>query len=139
MAQFQFCADDFFSTDTSVALIVAKTASPFLRFIRLTEPVVMIEVTGPAAVLMTISETTLSDMMFSTVPGKRFRMLVFIMGDVICASRKAWVIGSNEKEISHGTSLKTIRRECVSAKTRIALGKSRRSVANRKAGNKIDA
>jgi len=54
----------------SVALIIAKTASPFLRFIRLTEPVVMIEVTGPAAVLMTISETTLSDMMFSTVPGK---------------------------------------------------------------------
>jgi len=28
--------------DTSVALIIAKTASPFLRFIRLTEPVVMI-------------------------------------------------------------------------------------------------
>jgi hypothetical protein len=26
---------------------------------------------------------------------------------------------SNEKEISHGASLKTIRRECVSAKTRI--------------------
>src|SRR5947209_19255833 len=49
------------SMDTSVALIIAKTASPFLRFIRLTEPVVMIEVTGPAAVLMTISETTLSD------------------------------------------------------------------------------
>jgi len=43
----------------SVALIMAKTASPFLRFIRLTEPVVMIEVTNPAAVLMTISETTL--------------------------------------------------------------------------------
>jgi hypothetical protein len=49
------------STDTSVALIMAKTASPSLRFIRLTEPVVMIEVTGPAAVLITISETTLSD------------------------------------------------------------------------------
>jgi hypothetical protein len=61
VAQFQFRADDFFSTDTSVALIIAKTASPLLRFIRLTEPVVMIEVTGPAAVLMTISETTLSD------------------------------------------------------------------------------
>src|SRR5947207_3744323 len=28
----------------------------------------------------------------------------------------------NEKEISHGASLKTIRRGCVSAKTRIALG-----------------
>ena len=46
------------STDTSVALIIAKTVSPFLRFIRFTEPVVMIEVTGPAAVLITISETT---------------------------------------------------------------------------------
>ena len=57
---------------------------------------------------MTISETTLSDMMFSTVPGKRFRMLVFIMGDVICASRNAWVIGSNEKEISHALALSNI-------------------------------
>ena len=37
VAQFQFRADDFFSTDTSVALIIAKTASPLLRFIRLTE------------------------------------------------------------------------------------------------------
>ena len=61
---------DSVSMDTSVALIIAKTASPFLRFIRLTEPVMMIEVTGPAAVLMTISETTLSDMMFSTVQDK---------------------------------------------------------------------
>ena len=33
---------------------MAKTTSPSLRFIRLTEPVVMIEVTGPAAVLITI-------------------------------------------------------------------------------------
>jgi len=48
---------------------MAKTASPFLSFIRLTEPV-MIEVTDPAAVLMTISETTLSDMICSMVPGK---------------------------------------------------------------------
>jgi hypothetical protein len=62
--------DDSFSTDTSVALIIAKTASPFFRFILLTEPVVMIEVTGPAAVLMTISETTLSDTICSIVPGK---------------------------------------------------------------------
>src|SRR5881398_1847397 len=31
--------------DTSVALIIAKTLSPSLRFIRLTEPVVIIEVT----------------------------------------------------------------------------------------------
>jgi len=67
---FQFPADDSFSTDTSVALIMAKTASPFLRFIRVTEPVVMIEVTGPAPVLMTISETTLSDTIYSIVPGK---------------------------------------------------------------------
>jgi hypothetical protein len=70
MVQFQFPADDFFSIDTSVALIMAKTASPFLRFIRLTEPVVMIEVTSPAAVLTTISETTLSDTICSIVPGK---------------------------------------------------------------------
>jgi hypothetical protein len=66
------------STDTSVALIMAKTASPFLRFIRFTEPVVMIEVIGPAAVLITISETTLSETICSIVPGKRLRMLVLI-------------------------------------------------------------
>jgi hypothetical protein len=66
------------STDTSVALIMAKTASPFLRFIRFTEPVVMIEVTGPAAVLMTTSETTLLETICSIVPGKRLRMLVLM-------------------------------------------------------------
>src|SRR5207244_11819207 len=92
---------DSVSMDTSVALIIAKTASPFLRFIRLTWRVVMIEVTGPAAVLMTICETTLSDKICSILPGKRFRMLVLIMGDVICASRNAWVIGSNENKLSH--------------------------------------
>ena len=37
-----------FSTDTAVAFITAKTLSPFLRFIRFTEPVVMIGVTIPA-------------------------------------------------------------------------------------------
>jgi hypothetical protein len=62
----------------------------------------MIEVTGPAAVLMTICETTLSDKICSILPGKRFRMLVLIMGDVICASRNAWVIGPNENKISYG-------------------------------------
>jgi len=74
----RFVAIHRLSTDTSVALIMAKTASPFLRFIRFTEPVVMIEVTSPAAVLMTISETTLSDTICSIVPGKRLRMLVFM-------------------------------------------------------------
>src|SRR6266480_2378426 len=105
---------DSVSMDTSAALIIAKTASPFLRFIRSTEPVVMIEVTGPAAVLMTICETTLSDKICSILPGKRFRMLVLIMGDVICASRNAWVIGSNEKKMSyrhrerHGLEVKVV-------------------------------
>ena len=37
-----------FSTDTAVAFITAKTLSPFLRFIRFTEPVVIIGVTIPA-------------------------------------------------------------------------------------------
>jgi hypothetical protein len=36
---------------------------------------------------------------------------------------KGTALSPNEKEISHGALLKTIRRECVSAKTRIALGK----------------
>jgi hypothetical protein len=40
-----------FSTDTSVALMIAKTVSPSLRFIRCTEPVVITDVTVPAAVV----------------------------------------------------------------------------------------
>jgi hypothetical protein len=76
VVQFQFPADDSFSMDTSVALIRAKTLSPSLRFIRLTEPVVIIDVTFPAAVRMRSSDTTLSEMIFSIVPGRRFRMLV---------------------------------------------------------------
>ena len=36
-----------FSTETSVALITANTMSPSLRFIRFTEPVVIIDVTIP--------------------------------------------------------------------------------------------
>ena len=76
VVQFQFPDDDSVSTDTSVALIMAKTLSPSLRFIRLTEPVVIIDVTFPAAVRMRSSDTTLSEMIFSIVPGRRFRMLV---------------------------------------------------------------
>jgi hypothetical protein len=64
--------------ETSVALIIAKTLSPTLRFIRLTEPVVIIDVISPAAVLMVSSETTLSETILSIVPGSRFRMLVLI-------------------------------------------------------------
>lgn len=71
--------DYSFSTETSVALIVAKTVSPCLRFIRLTDPVVIIEITVPAAVRMTTSDTTLSETIFSIVPGKRFRMLVLMV------------------------------------------------------------
>jgi hypothetical protein len=67
-----------FSTDTDVAFITAKTLSPFLRFIRSTEPVVIIDVTIPAAVRMTTADTTLSETIFSIVPDKRFRMLVLI-------------------------------------------------------------
>jgi hypothetical protein len=68
-----------FSTDTSVALIIANTVSPCLRFIRCTEPVVITDVTVPAAVRITISDTTLSETIFSIVPGKRFRMLVLMV------------------------------------------------------------
>src|SRR6516225_1114008 len=68
----------YFSTDTSVALIIAKTLSPTLRFIRLTEPVVIIAVTSPEAVRSVSSETTLSETIVLIVPGIRFRMLVLI-------------------------------------------------------------
>jgi hypothetical protein len=39
----------------------------------------MIDVTVPAAVRMTISDTTLSETIFSIVPGKRFRTLVLMV------------------------------------------------------------
>src|SRR6516162_246797 len=74
----------YFSMETSVALIIAKTLSPTLRFIRLTEPVVIIDVTSPAAVRMVSSETTLSETILSIVPGRRFRMLVLIFARKIC-------------------------------------------------------
>src|SRR5882724_860743 len=69
-----------YSTDTSVALIIAKTLSPSLRFIRSTEPVVIIDVTFPAAVRIRTSDTTLSETIFSIVPARRFRMLVLTVG-----------------------------------------------------------
>jgi probable HAF family extracellular repeat protein len=65
-----------FSMETSVALIIAETLSPTLRFIRLTEPVVIIAVTSPEAVRSISSETTLSETIPIIVPGIRFRMLV---------------------------------------------------------------
>jgi hypothetical protein len=72
--------DDYsFSTETEVAFTTAKTLSPSLRFIRSTEPVVMIDVTVPAAVRMTTSDITLSETIFSIVPGRRFRMLVLMV------------------------------------------------------------
>src|SRR5262249_38986751 len=69
----------FFSTDTSVALIIARTSSPSLRFIRLTEPVVIIDVTLPAALRVTSSDTTLSETIFSIAPCSRFRMLALVV------------------------------------------------------------
>ena len=66
--------------DTSVALIIAKTLSPSLRFIRSTEPVVIIDVTVPAAIRITTSDTTLSETIFSIVPASLFRMLVLTVG-----------------------------------------------------------
>ncbi len=39
----------------------------------------MIDVICPAAVRMTSSDTTLSETIFSIVPGKRFRMLVLMV------------------------------------------------------------
>src|SRR5690349_5767286 len=68
-----------FSTDTDVAFVTAKTSSPSLRFIRSTEPVVIIEVTIPAAVRITTSDMTLSETIFSIVPGKRFRILMLML------------------------------------------------------------
>src|SRR6516164_3044002 len=77
----------YFSMDTSVALIIAKALSPSLRFIRLTEPVVMIDVTSPAAVRITISDTTSPETMLIIVPARRFRMLVLILDFSIAWSK----------------------------------------------------
>ena len=56
-----------------------NTASPSFRFIRSTEPVVIIDVTIPAAVRMTTSDTTLSEVIFSIVPGRRVRILMVMV------------------------------------------------------------
>src|SRR5262245_62605502 len=50
-------------------------------FIRLTEPVLIIDFTSPARVRITSSETTLPGIIFSIVPASRFRMLVLIVFD----------------------------------------------------------
>jgi len=52
------------SIDTEVAFVTAKTWWPSFRFIRSTEPVVTIDITIPAAVRMTTSDTTLSETIF---------------------------------------------------------------------------
>ena len=78
-----------FSIDTSVALIIAKTLSPTLRFIRLTEPVVIIDVTSPEAVRSVSSETTLSETIVLIVPGIRFRMLVLMLMGIKIQSQSA--------------------------------------------------
>jgi hypothetical protein len=44
-----------------------------------TEPVVVIDVRLPAAVRITTSDTTLSEVIFSIVPGNLFRILVLIV------------------------------------------------------------
>src|SRR5262249_28344046 len=54
-----------FSSDTEVALIIAKTFSPSFRFNRSTELVVITDVTIPAAVRITTSDITLSEVIFS--------------------------------------------------------------------------
>ena len=54
-------ADYSFSTETSVALIIAKTLSPSLRFMRFIEPVVIIDFTSRAASADTCLEALLSN------------------------------------------------------------------------------
>ena len=101
----------YFSMDTSVALIIAKTLLPTLRFIRLTEPVVMIAVTSPSAVRSVSSETTLSETIVLIVPGSRFRMLV-LMG---CRfnHRAPGVVKRADRDGSHGSEPRKRRGEQV--------------------------
>src|SRR5262249_16169032 len=94
-----------FSTETSVALIIAKTSSPSLSCIRFTEPVVIIDVISPAAVRMIISETTLSDTIFSTLPGKRFRMLVLMLDSFAQLAELGWSLRDRVHEMSISTDI----------------------------------
>src|SRR5262249_41880537 len=77
-----------------VAFVTAKTLLPSFRFIRSTEPVVMTDVTIPAAVRMTTSDTTLSETIFSIVPGKRFRMLVLIVSVTPVPGCLPWLVAT---------------------------------------------
>ena len=52
--------------------------------------------------------------------------------------RKLYDGRSQPQVVGLGKSATRLGKACVSAKTQIALGKSRRSAANQKAGNKID-
>lgn len=55
-----------------MALTIANTWSSSLSFIRLAELVEMIDVISPATVRMTISETTLPELVLSILPDTRF-------------------------------------------------------------------
>ena len=61
--------------ETLVAFTSAKTLSPGMIFISLTESVVMIDAISPMLVSTITSLRTLSDTMLLTVPGSWFRML----------------------------------------------------------------
>ena len=66
------------------------------------EPVVMIDVTVPAAVRMTTSDTTLSETIFSIVPGKRFRMLVLmVIVTAVHGCSMLWFVASPPRRILH--------------------------------------
>ena len=53
----------------------------------------MTDVTVPAAVWITISDTTLSETIFSIVPGNRFRILVLIVNAMLVQDCwKSWPV-----------------------------------------------
>jgi hypothetical protein len=65
----------------------------------------MTDVTSPAAVRMTISETTLSETILSMVPGNRFRMLLLMTRLVLTFSRiliRPWQIGGGSRFAASG-------------------------------------
>ena len=66
--------------ETLVAFTSAKTLSPGMIFISLTERVVMIDAISPMLVSTITSLMTLSDTMLFTFPGSWFRMLSSIRG-----------------------------------------------------------
>src|ERR1044072_5999805 len=87
-------------SETLVAFTSAKTLSPGIRVISLTERVVMIDAISPMLVSTITSLVTLSDTMLFTVPGSWFRMLCSIRAKIAPMERDvSWAAVAHEAAV----------------------------------------